>query len=71
VRWSIPPISPIVFARRTRWSPDRVSVWIDSMSSDWTIARGTLIGSFSNRLMTVSIESACIVEKVVWPVFIA
>src|SRR6056297_3626663 len=44
---------------------------MERMSSDWIIARGTLMGSFSRRLMTVCTESACIVEYVVCPVFIA
>src|SRR5208337_2217673 len=37
----------------------------------WTILRGTLRGSLSSRWMAASMLPACMVENVVWPVFIA
>ncbi|KAF1074130.1 hypothetical protein MKMG_02009 [Methanogenium sp. MK-MG] len=42
-----------------------------TISSACTIFRGTLSGWFSSRWMAESTSFACIVEKVVWPVFIA
>jgi hypothetical protein len=58
----MPAISTRALVRRTRLSSTRVRIWTEMMSNAPIMTRGTLIGGFSRRRMTVWTESACIVE---------